>query len=220
MAAPLDGPRLAPRGRTPDALVVLLHGYGANGDDLIALADGWRPRLPGAVFVAPNAPEPIPGMPGSLQWFPLTMRDPNEYWRGALAAGPAIDRFLDTELARYRLSPDRLVLVGFSQGTMMALHVGPRRRVAPAAVVGFSGLLAGPEHLGEAKVRPPILLIHGEADDLIPVDIIHIAREPLAKAGFLVEWHIRDGLGHGIDEAGQRLAGHFIGCGLRGLQRP
>ena len=106
MATQLDGPRLVPRGRTADALVVLLHGYGANGDDLIALADGWRERLPGAVFVAPNAPETIPGMPGSLQWFPLTMRDPTEYWRGVVAARPAVDRFLDAELARYRLAPE------------------------------------------------------------------------------------------------------------------
>jgi len=215
MIRQLDGPRLAPRGRTADALVVLLHGYGANGDDLIALADEWRARLPGAVFVAPNAPETIPGMPGSLQWFPLTLRDPTEYWRGVVAARPAVDRFLDAELARYRLAPGRLVLVGFSQGTMMALHVGLRRPVAPAAIVGFSGLLAGPEHLAEATCHPPILLIHGEADDLIPVDVIHIAREQLAGAGHLVEWHIRERLGHGIDPVGQSMAGHFIACALR-----
>src|SRR5262245_23292454 len=111
MAGHLDGPRIMPRSGAPDALVVLLHGYGANGDDLIALADGWRQRLPGAVFVAPNAPEPIPGMPGSLQWFPLTLRDPSEYWRGVVAARPAFDRFLDAELTRYRLPASRLVLV-------------------------------------------------------------------------------------------------------------
>jgi phospholipase/carboxylesterase len=214
MAVQLDGPRLLPHGRKADALVVLLHGYGANGDDLIALADFWQGRLPGAVFVAPNAPEDIPGMPGALQWFPLTLRDPSEYWRGVVAARPAVDRFLDAELARYGVSPDRLVLVGFSQGTMMALHVGLRRTVAPAAIVGFSGLLAGPEHLAEATARPPILLIHGEADDLIPVDVIHIAREPLAKAGHLVEWHIREHLGHGIDPVGQAIAGHFMACAL------
>jgi phospholipase/carboxylesterase len=220
MARELDGPRIVPRGGAPDALVVLLHGYGANGDDLIELAEGWRQRLPGAAFVAPNAPEPIPGMPGSLQWFPLTMRDPNEYWRGTVAARPAVDRFLDAELARHRLPANRLVLVGFSQGTMMALHVGLRRTAAPAAIVGFSGLLAGPEHLAEAKARPPILLIHGEVDDLIPADILHVAREQLAHAGLLVEWHVREGLGHGIDQVGQEMAGHFIAGALRGLQGP
>ena len=214
----LDGPRVEPRGVTPTALVVLLHGYGANGDDLIALSDDWRRWLPYTAFVAPNAPQAIPGAYGGLQWFPLTLRDPGEYWRGVTAAQPALDQFLDAELARYRLPAHRLVLAGFSQGTMMALHVGLRRAAAAAGIVGFSGLLAGPEHLAEIKVRPPILLIHGEADDLIPVDALHIAREPLAKAGLLVEWHVRPGLGHGIDPAAQRMAGHFIGAALKGLQ--
>ena len=132
MTRPLDGPRLEPRGHAASALVVLLHGYGANGDDLIALGEGWRRWLPDAAFVAPNAPQTIPGMYGGLQWFALTLRDPSEYWRGVEAARPAVDRFLDAELARYRLPPSRLVLVGFSQGTMMALHIGLRRPAAPA----------------------------------------------------------------------------------------
>jgi phospholipase/carboxylesterase len=210
MTRQLDGPRLEPRGRTTSALVVLLHGYGANGDDLIALGDGWRRRLPDAAFVAPNALETIPGMYGALQWFALTLRDPSEYWRGVVAAQPALDRFLDAELARYRLAPDRLVLAGFSQGSMMALHVGLRRASAPAGIVAYSGLLAGPDHLGETKARPPILLIHGEADDLIPVEALHMGREALAHAGLRVEWHVRPGLGHGIDPEGQAMAGHFM----------
>jgi phospholipase/carboxylesterase len=212
----LDGPRLEPRGITPTSLVVLLHGYGANGDDLIALGEGWRRWLPETVFVAPSAPEAIPGMHGGLQWFALTMRDPSEYWRGVVSAQPAVDRFIDDELARYRLSPDRLVLVGFSQGTMMALHVGLRRAAAPAGIVGYSGLLAGPEHLAEITARPPILLIHGEADDLIPVAALHIAREQLAEQDLLVEWHVRPGVGHGIDPEGQMMAGHFIAAAVRG----
>ena len=216
MIRELDGPRLEPRGRAPSALVVLLHGYGANGDDLIALGNEWRRQLPGAVFVAPNAPQPIPGMPGALQWFALTMRDPSEYWRGVVAARPLLDRFLDAELARYRLPAGRLALVGFSQGTMMALHAGLRRAAAPAAIVGFSGLLPGPEHLAEVTARPPILLIHGEMDDLIPAEALHIAREPLAHAGLLVEWHVCPGLGHGIDPGGIAIAGHFMAQVLRG----
>ena len=214
----LDGPRLAPRGTAPTALVVLLHGYGANGDDLIGLADGWQPWLPEAVFVAPNAPQSIPGMYGGLQWFPLTLRDPSEYWRGVMSAQPDLDRFLDGELARYRLSPDRLVLVGFSQGTMLALHIGLRRAASPAGIVGYSGLLAGPEHLNEIKARPPILLIHGEADELIPVGALHVAREQLAKEDLRVEWHVRPGLGHGIDAEGQWMAAHFIASALQGRQ--
>jgi phospholipase/carboxylesterase len=216
MTRDLDGPRLVPRGRTPSALVVLLHGYGANGDDLIALADAWQPVLPDATFVAPNAPQTIPGMYGGLQWFALTLRDPSEYWRGVEAARPVLDRFLDAELARYRLGPGRLVLVGFSQGTMMALHVGLRRAGAPAGIVAYSGLLAGPEHLNRTTARPPVLMIHGEADDLIPVEALHIGREALAEAGLPVEWHVRPGLGHGIDPEGQHMAGHFIGQVLRG----
>jgi phospholipase/carboxylesterase len=216
----LDGPRLEPRGTTPTSLVVLLHGYGANGDDLIALGDGWRRWLPEAVFVAPNASETIPGMYGGLQWFPLTLRDPSEYWRGVVSAQPAVDRYIGEQLARYRLSADRLVLVGFSQGTMMALHVGLRRAVAPAGIVGYSGLLAGPEHLAQITVRPPILLIHGEADDLIPVAALHMARERLAASDLLVEWHVRPGVGHGIDPEGQMMAGHFIASALKGLQHP
>jgi len=212
----LNGPRIEPRGGAT-ALVVVLHGYGANGEDLISLADGWQRRLPRAAFVAPNAPEEIPGMPGALQWFPLTLRDPGERWRGVVAARPALDGFLDAELARYRLGPDRLVLAGFSQGTMLALHVGLRRSTAPAAIVAYSGLLAGPEHLGEITARPPVLLVHGEADDLIPVDALHIAREQLAAAGLLVEWHVRPGLGHGIDPVGQQLAGDFMAKALGGL---
>jgi phospholipase/carboxylesterase len=158
----------------------------------------------------------IPGMYGGLQWFPLTLRDPSEYWRGVASAQPALDRFLDAELARYRLAADRLVLVGFSQGTMMALHVGLRRAAAPAGIVAYSGLLAGPEHLAETKARPPVLLIHGDADDLIPIEALHVAREALAAAGVPVEWHVRAGLGHGIDAEAQWMAGHFIAQTLRG----
>jgi phospholipase/carboxylesterase len=220
MTRALNGPRIEPRGRRATSLVVLLHGYGANGDDLIALGDGWRRSLPDAAFVAPNAPEMIPGMYGGLQWLPLTLRDPSEYWRGVSAAQPALDRFLDAELARYRLASNRLVLVGFSQGTMMALHVGLRRATAPAGIVAYSGLLAGPDHLAETKARPPVLLVHGEADDLIPVEALHLAREALAAAGIPLEWHVRPGLGHGIDPEAQWMAGHFIAQTLRGSRSP
>jgi len=206
----LDGPRLAPASGRANALIVLLHGYGANGDDLIGLAQGWRARLPGAAFVAPNAPESIPGMPGALQWFALSLRDPHEFWQGVVAAAPGVDRFIDQELARLGLGADRLALVGFSQGTMLALHVGLRRGQAPAAIVGYSGLLAGPERLPEMKASPPLLLVHGEADDLIPVEALHLAREQLAAKGVRVEWHVRGGLAHGIDAGAQWLGAHFL----------
>src|SRR5262249_34882143 len=130
----LDGPRIEPRRGAASSLVVLLHGYGANGADLIALAESWERRLPQTAFVAPNAPHPIPGMAGALQWFALTLRDPREYWRGVETARPVVESFLDLELERYRLKPDRLALVGFSQGSMLALHVGVRRPLAPAGI--------------------------------------------------------------------------------------
>jgi phospholipase/carboxylesterase len=212
----LDGPRLEPASGAADALVVLLHGYGANGEDLIALGHEWRQALPRAAFVAPNAPDALPmaGM-GGLQWFPLTMRDPTEYWRGVTGAGPALRGFLDSELQRRRLAPSRLALVGFSQGTMMALHIGLRLTPPPAAIVGYSGMLAGPEHLTPASPTPAILLVHGEEDDVIPVEALDMAREVLALRGFPVEWHRRPGLTHGIDAQGLNLGGHFLAQALR-----
>lgn len=211
----LEGPRNVPRGKVT-SLVVLLHGYGADGNDLIGLAEPWRPILLETAFVAPNAPEPLPfPTMGGRQWFDLTFRDPGELRRGTLAAGPILERFLEAELARYALAPSRLALVGFSQGTMMALHVGLRRKVAPAAIVGYSGVIAGGEHLtAEITVRPPVQLIHGEDDEVIPIAAINITREALAAAGVPVEWHIAPGLGHGIDGDGLSLGGHFLAAHL------
>jgi phospholipase/carboxylesterase len=139
------------------------------------------------------------------------MRDPSEFWRGVNRAAPALDAFLDAELARLGLGADRLALVGFSQGTMMALHVGFRRPSPIAGVVGYSGLIAGPEHLkAEAKSLPPVLLVHGEEDPLIPVAAIRQAAYALGAVGAEVEWHVRPGLAHGIDMAGLELGGAFL----------
>lgn len=211
----IDGPRLAaPSGQTSH-LVVFLHGYGADGHDLIAIGRQWQQLLPDVAFVAPHAPE-LCGAGGSgRQWFALTMRDPSERWRGAVAARPALDAFLDRELARLQLPQDRLVLVGFSQGTMMALHVGLRRPSAIGAIVGYSGLLVGPEHLAEARSSAPILLIHGDADEIIPVEALFASAQALAEAGIACEWHLSRGLGHGIDEAGLVHGALFVQQNLR-----
>jgi len=217
MATKLDGPRRQPRSGTARSLVVLLHGYGASGNDLIGLADELGPVLPDTAFVSPHAlePMPFPGPP-AFQWFALSERDPEEYINGTRAAAPALDTFLDAELARLKLAPSRLALVGFSQGTMMALHVGLRRQAPPAAVVGLSGVIAGAQTLAaEIRCRPPVLLVHGAVDDVIPVGAIHLTCEALASCGVSVEWHVREGLGHGIDPEGLAMAASFLREHLR-----
>src|SRR5262245_30313719 len=174
MAAELNGPRLEPReGGAARQLVVFLHGYGADGNDLIEIGRTWQGLLPHAAFVSPHAPDPCGQMPTGRQWFPLASRNANERWRGVNHAAPALQRFLDRELASHNLPASALALVGFSQGTMMALHVGLRRAVAPFAVVGYSGVFVVPQDLeafaGEITSRPPVLLVHGDRDDLISV---------------------------------------------------
>jgi phospholipase/carboxylesterase len=213
----LDGPRLRPASNGPaKQLIVFLHGYGADGADLIALGHEWRHILPDAAFASPHAPEVCPANPlGGRQWFDLTFRDPNELWVGVNRAGPDLDAFLDSELQALGLDDSKLALVGFSQGTMMALHVGLRRAKPPAAIVGYSGLLAGPEHLAsQIKVRPPILLIHGDSDELIPVQAMEAAREELAASNVPVEWRVSEELGHGIDSDGLRSGGKFLAARL------
>jgi phospholipase/carboxylesterase len=219
MAPSLDGPRLAPNGPAKQ-LVVFLHGYGADGNDLIEIGKQWRDFLPGTAFAAPHAPQPCAQAPVGRQWFALSLRDEGELWPGVNSAQPGLDQFLDAELARYGLADDRLALVGFSQGTMLALHVGLRRKRAPAAILGYSGLLAGPEHLTSAQAkdakggRPPVLLAHGDQDEVIPVEAMFIAGEQLAEAGIPVQWHLAPGLGHGIDGGGLLHGGLFLAKSL------
>lgn len=214
--ADLDGPRLAPRSGTAKQLVVFLHGYGADGNDLIDIGRTWAGLLPDAAFVSPHAPRPCGQAPSGREWFPLTMRDPGERWRGVTMAAPGLQTFLDAELAHAGLPPSALALVGFSQGTMMALHVGLRRAVASAAIVGYSGLLALPDNAdpatvaAEIKSRPPVLLVHGDQDPLIPIDALFHAAQGLAALEVPVEWHISAGVGHGIDQEGLRHGGEFL----------
>jgi phospholipase/carboxylesterase len=213
MAPPsLDGPRLPPAsGKPARQLVVFLHGYGADGNDLISLGREWARALPDAAFVSPHAPQPCGMAPMGRQWFNLTFRDPGEMTRGVAQAGPVLDAFLDAELKRHDLPSSALGLVGFSQGTMVALGVGLQRRPSPAAIVGYSGALADVESLGERSgAGPAILLVHGDMDEVIPVDAMLIAREQLAQAGLPVEWHLAEGIGHGIDSTGLKLGGAFL----------
>ncbi|MEC9367701.1 MAG: dienelactone hydrolase family protein [Pseudomonadota bacterium] len=217
-ASMIDGSRLAPAsGGAAKSLVVFLHGYGADGNDLIGLGQHWARAFPDTAFVSPHAPEPCAMSPMGRQWFPLTLRDPSESWRGVQQAGPGLDAFLDAEMERHGLGDDRLALVGFSQGTMMALHVGLRRAKAPAGIVGYSGAIAGAEHLdAQLRSKPPVLLVHGDADEVIPIDALHMTREALAAASVPVQWHVSEGIGHGIDNDGLTIGAQFLSQVLAG----
>jgi phospholipase/carboxylesterase len=216
MPSSITGPRLAPASGTAKQLVVFLHGYGADGDDLIEIGRQWQRWLPDAAFVAPHAPELLPGQPAGRQWFALTFRDPHERWRGVNHAAPGLEAFVEAELARVQLPASKLALVGFSQGTMMALHLGLRRLQPPAAIVGYSGLLVieegkGPESLaGQVRAKPPILLVHGDRDEVIPLDALFISADALAAADVPCEWHLSVGVGHGIDAEALRHGGLFL----------
>ena len=215
--ASLSGPRLPPAQGSATHLGVLLHGYGADGNDLIGLAEHWREFLPGAAFVAPNAPDRVPGAPSGFQWFPISRIDPHEMQHGVTAAAPGIESFLDAELVRLGLASERLVLAGFSQGTMLALHVGLRRAVPPAAIVGFSGQHAAPPP-AEGR-RPPDLLPHGDADTVIPASAMFAAATGLGAAGVPVQWHLTRGMGHGIDQDSLVRAGLFMALAFGGHLR-
>jgi phospholipase/carboxylesterase len=215
--AELNGPRLEPRAGGPAReLVVFLHGYGADGNDLIDIGRAWQPLLPNAAFVSPHAPEPCAMAGAGRQWFGLTFREPKERWIGVNTAAPVLERFLDAELERRKLPPSALALVGFSQGTMMALHVGLRRAAAPAAIVGYSGMLVLPADAvtdalaSEIRSRPPVLLVHGDRDDLIPPQALFQAAQGLSALGVPTEWHLSAGIGHGIDGEGLRHGGEFL----------
>ena len=208
----LDGPRLAPAsGGEPKQLVILLHGYGSNGNDLISLAPYWHQALPDALFLAPNAPEQVPGLPGGYQWWDLSTRDRASRAAGVARAAPVLDAYVDQQLARYGLTEDELVLVGFSQGTMMALHVGPRRQRQLAGIVGYSGMLADTDSLSrDPHTKPPVLLIHGSADEVISLSSYQEAKNELDRLGFEVGSHVSAGLGHSVDMAGLELGKDFV----------
>ncbi len=210
----LDGPRFgpaqAPDGR-PQELVILLHGLGADGNDLISLAPLFAQALPGAAFVAPNAPFPYDMAPFGRQWFSIQDRAPAAVLAGVRAAAPHLEAFIDAELERAGLGDERLALVGFSQGTMMALHVALRRAQACAAVIGYSGALVAPQLLAEElRSRPPILLTHGDADEIVPFSSMAVAQQAFRENGILVHSEPRPGLGHGIDETGLQLAAALL----------
>ena len=208
----LDGPGFGPAaGGRARSLVVLLHGLGADGHDLIQLAPHWAELLPSTAFVSPHAPFPCDMAPYGRQWFSLQDRDPHRIRSGVAAAAPILDAFLDATLEAHRLDDSALALVGFSQGTMMSLHVAPRRARAIAGVVGFSGALVGAEDLAtELRSTPPVLLVHGDADQVVPFSAMAAALSALSAAGVEVTTERRPGLPHSIDEVGLEKAAAFL----------
>jgi phospholipase/carboxylesterase len=208
----LSGPIRAPRsGGKAKQLVVLLHGWGADGPNLIDLADMFAQNLPDAQFIAPNAPFPCEANPYGYQWFSLMDRQPQHMFEGVGNAAKTLNQFLDEQLQSLSLDNSKLALVGFSQGTMAALHVALRRLPAIACVVGFSGSLIGAEALAkEIAARPPVCLIHGNADDVVPFAAMGHAQEALKQHGVDIAAHARPFLGHSIDMDGIRLAGEFL----------
>jgi phospholipase/carboxylesterase len=206
----LDGPRLAPLSGIARQLVVLVHGYGADGNDLIELGRMWQARFPDAAFAAPNAPETVPGGAGR-QWFAIDRLDPVTAESGVAAAAPALEAFIDTELKAQRLGAEDLVLLGFSQGAMMALHVGLRRAVPPRLILSYSGFLAGKAPVPPpGGAYPPVFLSHGDSDTVIPPQLMFVALGALQQAGVPVDWHLASNTAHGIDPGSLDLGAKFL----------
>lgn len=214
MARALESGRKAPASGTVKSAVVFLHGYGADGADLLGLADPLSEHLPDTVFLAPDAPEKSVVNPAGYQWFPLPWldgSDPAEAEEGFRRAADDLDAYLDGVLEEEGLTADRLVVFGFSQGTMMALHVVLRRQDEVAGIVGFSGRLMWPETLeDEIRVRPPALLVHGDQDDVVPPASLPDAAQALQAQGLDVYAHVMKGTGHGIAPDGLQVALAFI----------
>ena len=215
MTRVLQSERKEPVSGTTRSVVVFLHGYGANGADLLGLADPLGEHMPDTLFIAPDAPERCPGSPLGFQWFPIPWLDgssEDEARRSMDAAIEDLNAFLDALMVDEDILPEQLALFGFSQGTMMSLHVGPRREDALAGIVGFSGRLLEPDLLvDEVKTKPPVLLLHGDQDEVVPPQSLSEAAVGLEKAGFKeVFAHVMKGTGHGIAPDGLSVALAFM----------
>jgi phospholipase/carboxylesterase len=208
----VNGASLQPRsGVAPKKIVLLLHGFGSSGTDMISLAPQWQEVLPDTLFLAPHAPQRCAMIGAGYQWWGLSGFTPSALAAGAASAAPAIDAFIDRKLAQYGLTEADLALVGFSQGTMMALHVALRRPRAVAAIVGYSGMLAGTiGFMPGERPAPPVLLVHGAADPVVPVAALHMSERELKRLGVDVTTHIAAGVGHSVDPAGLRLGRDFV----------
>jgi phospholipase/carboxylesterase len=207
-----NGASLQPQsGAAPKQIILLLHGYGSSGADMIGLAPHWQDALPDALFLAPHAPQRCAMMSAGYQWWPLAEFSPPALARGAASTAPAIDAFIDRKLDQYGLEDSDLALVGFSQGTMMALHIGLRRPRSVAAIVGYSGALTAITDLSPAGgPKPPVLLIHGTDDPVVPVATMDEAQKGLERLGLAVRTHRSPGLAHSVDPVGLQMGQDFL----------
>ena len=197
-------------GNAPRQIVLLLHGFGSSGSDLIGFVPHWQHQLPDALFLAPNAPQRC-GFGRGYQWWALSAFSPQALASGAASAAGAIDALVDRKLEQYGLTDSQLAIVGFSQGTMMGLHVGLRRKRAVAGIVGYSGMLTGGRDLAHQIVsKPPVLLVHGSADRIVPVAALHEAEAALRRVGIDVMSHVSPGVGHTVDPVGLRMGADFL----------
>ena len=207
----LNGPRIEPEGIKPDKLVILCHGFGSNGADLAGLVPHLQRVLTNAAYVSPNAPEPCFGAPNGFQWFALSTLSQEERLVGTLKGAPTLDHFIDQELERYGLSNKDLILVGFSQGTMMSLHAGLRRSSDIGGIVGFSGAMTLPDNWqDDITSRPSVVLIHGDADNIVPVQLMTEAYDALKSINIDVESHVSPGITHSIGPDGLQKALDFL----------
>ncbi len=212
----LDGPRWGPKDGKPTHLVVLCHGLGADGHDLIDLAPHWSGAVPHAAFAAPDAPETCDQSPMGRQWFSVADRTPARMLAGVTVAATHLNAFIDAELARLGLPPTAYALMGFSQGAMTALFTGMRRAHPPRGILAFSGALMGAQDLPSREDLPardnlpPVLLVHGEDDGVVPAERSRIAEAALRAHGVDVQALYCPRLGHGIDEAGLSTGALFL----------
>ena len=218
MSKIVNGSSLQPlSGGSPKQIVLLLHGYGSSGADLIALAPHWQRDLPDALFLAPNAPQRLSNLSSGYQWWPLLAFTPQALALGAASAAPAIEALIERKLHEYGLTEANLGIVGFSQGTMMALHVGLRRPRVVAVIGGYSGILTGGHELLHLPItKPPVLLVHGSADPVVPVAALHAAKTELEHLGIDVTAHVSPGVGHSVDPVGLKMGGNFVTKALLG----
>jgi len=213
----ISGPIIEPSsGNSPKQMIIFVHGYGADGNDLIGLANYFQSTLPEAIFLSPHAPEACSMNPSGYQWFDLTSTDPAVLWSKILVAADHLNEFIDSKLLEYNIAEENLALIGFSQGTMMSLHVSLRRKNTMAAVLGYSGRLIGADLLKDDLIsKPSIYLIHGDQDSMVPYQESLTAEKILKEYSIDIKTHISEHTQHSIAEDGLRIGVDFLASKLK-----